>query len=792
MRLRWAFFLAILWGSSAGAQSSQPNHAYLFPAGGQRGTKVVARIHGENVTTLCDFHLVDKRGVTAPAQARGRQVELSIAADAILGVVRWRIGTAQGGTGGRAFVIGDFPEIVERELGVQDESAPVVQLPVTVNGRINPAGDVDRFSVDLKAGERFSAEVIAARLGGPIDTNVFVGQFGNPTKDITYKQLDASLEIYGPDGKLLAQDEDTFGVDPAVGLVAPATGRYVIAVHHLAHLGRPQFVYRLNLSHRALAEAVYPAGGQRGTTVNVQVLGRGLPAKQPGMGQARYSVKLFAAPGQSTVPARLIDDEGGSTPFVLRVGEYPELLEVEPNGRIDQAMPVELPATLNGQFLTAGDTDTYRFDLRKGEVYRFEAWVERLGSPTDATLAILDANGRTLASNDDTPGSHDPRLWFTAPADGSYLLQIRDAGLSRMGSRLVYRLEAWPQEANFTVGAGPEAANVAPGGTVDLAVTVERSGGFGGDVTFSAVGLPPGVSVQSLTLKGNQAKGKLRLEVAKEAKPGSWPIQLLARGDIEGREVTRRAVVRLGNAAALAVGSAPGQADSLLLTILYPVPFQIAADDSYVFMNLGTVYPAKINVTREAGFTAPLKFTMADRQPRNPFGITFPEMTVTDQSPEVFFPMWLPQGPRGNIIVRVYVKAEAVVKAADGREWHLLHTSPKQVVLRTVAPLLSLSVEPRALRVRRGETVRVVLRAGRTAKVSGPAMIRLRAPEGMRGITMEPVALPAGVSEAVGIFKIAPDAELGPRPQVRLEITAKQNNGYTVFYLADLGLDLLD
>jgi len=40
-------------------------------------------------------------------------------------------------------------------------------------------------------------------------------------------------------------------------------------------------------------------------------------------------------------------------------------------------------------------------------------------------------------------------------------------------------------------------------------------------------------------------------------------------------------------------------------------------------------------------------------------------------------------------VARVFVKAESVVKDKDGREWHVLQTSPKQVVSRTIAPASS-------------------------------------------------------------------------------------------------------
>jgi hypothetical protein len=281
------------------AQKSEPANVYLFPSGGQRGTEVEVSIEGENVTSLCDFHIAPGHGVTAAPQARDRKIRLRIAPDAPLGPVSFRISTAAGGSGTRVFVVGEYPEIREREGGVDDPTAQAVSLPVTVNGRLNPAGDVDRYRFELKAGQPFHAEVTAARLGGGIDTNCFVGQFGNPPDDPTYKQLDATLELYGPDGRLVSQAEDTFGLDPALGLTAPVTGQYVIAVRHMAHLGMPQFVYRLTLAASPLVTTADPP----------------------------------------------------------QVSHLPETQEQEPNDTADHAGALSLPGVANGRFQTPGDTD---------------------------------------------------------------------------------------------------------------------------------------------------------------------------------------------------------------------------------------------------------------------------------------------------------------------------------------------------------------------------------------------------------------------------------------------------
>ncbi|MCC2672957.1 MAG: putative subtilase-type serine protease precursor, partial [Armatimonadetes bacterium] len=448
----------LLSGSAAWGQASEPANAYLFPAGGQRGTQVAVTVFGENIASVSDFHLRPTKGIEAAKQTRERKVSLTLAPDAALGVVPWRVATTNGGTGSRGFVVGEYPERIEKEPGINARAAEPVELPVTVNGRLHPHGDTDRFSFELRAGQRFYAEVMAARLGGPIDTNIFVGQFGNPPSDVTEKQLDASLTVYGPDGAVVASAEDTFGLDPALGFKAPKSGRYTAEVHHLAHLGQPQFVYRLTLAPGTLVEAVYPAGGRRGTSGGVSLVS---PAYHP------------AGDGDGQV-----GDLRQTNTVPLRVGDHPELMESEPNDMPAQALAAALPAVLNGRFLTPGDADTYRVSLKKGETWQFDGWVERLGSPTDASLSVSDASGKVLTSNDDgVPGTHDPRLWFAAPADGDYLVQIREAGMSRLGERLVYRLEATPQAPDFEVEAGAEAVDLAPGGSVEITVSVRRLGG---------------------------------------------------------------------------------------------------------------------------------------------------------------------------------------------------------------------------------------------------------------------------------------------------------------------------
>jgi hypothetical protein len=218
---------------------------------------------------------------------------------------------------------------------------------------------------------------------------------------------------------------------------------------------------------------IFPAGGQRGTTVDVRIGGMNLHAECPlhwsGSGVAApktirrtetlwfegpviaqpesqrsedypsdYAAKLVIAPNAAgSQRFRVATSQGVTTslPFVL--GDDPEIVEQETDGT---AIPVDvsLPVTINGRVFPREDTDEWRFQARKGQTVRCEVVSERLGYPLDAQIEVVDAAGRRLAHNSDYYGS-DPLIVFTAPADGSYRVRIFDSAYGGLQT-FVYRL----------------------------------------------------------------------------------------------------------------------------------------------------------------------------------------------------------------------------------------------------------------------------------------------------------------------------------------------------------------
>lgn len=182
---------------------------------------------------------------------------------------------------------------------------------------------------------------------------------------------------------------------------------------------------------------LFPPGAGRGQTVAIEAAGTfdRWPVRAwvdgPGVairaeqakGKLSAVVAPDAAPGLRWI--RLYDEEGATElrPFV--VGVLPETIEVEPNDEPKAAHRLDRSSmTVNGRLAKPGDVDGFALSLERGQT--MVASVEasgRLGSPMDAVLQVVSAEGSVLAQNDDDVGP-DPRIIFEVPASGSYIVRL--------------------------------------------------------------------------------------------------------------------------------------------------------------------------------------------------------------------------------------------------------------------------------------------------------------------------------------------------------------------------------
>jgi hypothetical protein len=233
-------------------------------------------------------------------------------------------------------------------------------------------------------------------------------------------------------------------------------------------VGRPA------LAEPPVASYIFPAGGQRGTTVairvgglylndscNFELLGPGVLASKriaaiqtiwfegpllypPLSQQPEVYPKDFSGSvriDSSAVPDvrywRVSTSQGTTALKKFVVGELPEIVEDEIDGD-PVPTPINLPVTINGRIFPREDVDIWTFPARAGDLVSCEVAAARIGSPLDARLEVRRADGRLVAENVNVPGP-DAGLRFTAPSDSEYQLRICDAAF-RGNQDYVYRL----------------------------------------------------------------------------------------------------------------------------------------------------------------------------------------------------------------------------------------------------------------------------------------------------------------------------------------------------------------
>lgn len=104
-----------------------------------------------------------------------------------------------------------------------------------------------------------------------------------------------------------------------------------------------------------------------------------------------------------------------------------------------------------GHIAQGGDEDWIAIDLRAGQSYRILLSGEESGSGSlrDPVLALHDANGTVVGSNDDSsPGLLDSRLDIVPEASGTYYISARPFAASDFGS---YRISVQPSPAFGTL-----------------------------------------------------------------------------------------------------------------------------------------------------------------------------------------------------------------------------------------------------------------------------------------------------------------------------------------------------
>lgn len=246
--------------------------------------------------------------------------------------------------------------IGEENAGGTPRAGQLVGLTATINGALQPAGDVDYYRFDAKVGQEVGVQVVL-----PKDA-----------------KMEPVLELVDPTGRVVATS--------GTGLLAhrcATAGEYALGLRDREYRGEPAYTYTLKVGAVPVVTSVFPMGLPRGKEGEVTLEGANLGDAHT----VRVTLEENLAPGSSK-PLEVATPLGPAlgNPKVV-VGEFAEATK---------PCLLAVPGTGNGRIEKPNQADVWKFAAKKGERLVIETFARRGGSPIDTAIEVRDATGRPV------------------------------------------------------------------------------------------------------------------------------------------------------------------------------------------------------------------------------------------------------------------------------------------------------------------------------------------------------------------------------------------------------------
>jgi hypothetical protein len=515
-----ALLLVLVAGATARAQTAYPMLMSLRPAAVQVGQSAEATVNARYSLYGAYQVLVSGDGVTGEVVHPPLELEdlakkptldklpvrFTARADAQPGVRDVRLATPQGvSTVGQLVVVRD-PVMQESGDNNSPDKAQAVTLPAALCGAIEKNEDVDYFRFHAAAGQSLVFHVRSARLEDRIHD--------------LQEHSDPILTLRAAAGATLAaSDNHEFHADPLLAYRFDAEGDYLLEVRDVRYKGNQYWEYVIEATDRPFVETVYPLAVAAGQTETLSLVGHHLP----GDGTLAFAAPTELLPGLHWVDLPVGDRP--ANPAAMIVTSLPLVREADAASDLPaDAQFVNLPAGINGRMEREGDVDYFAFEAKKGDALAIEIVARRRLSALDSHLRVQDSQGRQLAQSDDLRlgkrNYADSAIEnWVAPADGRYLVEVRDVHL-RGGPQYPYYLEITRAQPRFELYLDTDKTQIGPGGAAAIFVRIERKNGFTGEVQLAIDGLPHGVTASCGRILADKGQdGCIVLEADADAPP---------------------------------------------------------------------------------------------------------------------------------------------------------------------------------------------------------------------------------------------------------------------------------
>ena len=537
-------FFAILTAVSSvfgpgSVYSAPPTLKHLFPAGGQRGSKVVTTCTGEFSWPA----KVWAPGIDVVSGKDEGKLEVSIPQDLAADRVWIRLYNEEGISAAAPFLIGNLKEFDEHEPNNSPRDAQVLaENSVTVNGVLQANGDVDAFAVSLDVGQTLVASVDAnTRLGSP---------------------MDAILQVVSTDGFVLAENHDDVGLDPRLAFTATQPGTYIVRLFAfpaspnstIAFRGEASFIYRLSLTTGPFITHSVPLSVSQADPVEVEVIGWNIPPN------TRIPVVPF---GEGTMlgdhqeldvlgPLRISPDARMGIAFAphfggaarVRLAAHPIVTALaDPNP--DNPLRLVPPIAVTGRLQIPREVDDFHVLLEEGQHVVISVESQSLNLPLAPVVRLIDPSGAVVSEVDNPPSKssklREAVITHVAAQDGDYRLTVGEQYLHG-GERYLYILTVRFEEPDFELSASADSIAVSTEKPTEFELTVvrrESPNGSIGPITIEAVGLPPGVTAPAVVSEPTgPTAAKVSLKFSTVGDCFSGPIRIVGTAS-EPQEIKR-------------------------------------------------------------------------------------------------------------------------------------------------------------------------------------------------------------------------------------------------------------
>lgn len=711
------------------AVAQVPSISTTRPLAIRPGQATDVTIQGANLVGVSDLwtSFDSKKELVGDTKNKSQCVyKLTIPADASVGIHAVRVAGPGGLSAMKLLVVDDIPSTPQAGDNTSREKAQALTLPAAIDGTVD-ALKTRNFKFSAEKGQTVSFEVLAKRLGSP---------------------LDPMLRVLDKTGRELGYSDDVPGLhgDSRLHYTFPEKGEYFVEVRDMLWTGGGGHYFRLRVGDFPDVSVPFPLGAKRGAAATISFAGAHVEGVQP----VKLEVPADSPLNWLTIGVKRAGGKSSGL-VTLAVGNSDEVIEQEPNDAREKATRVALGTNFNGRFEKDGDTDHFVFAAKKGQKYLFTGITRRQGSPTAVYLRLLKADGAQVAEVRDF-GIADSVINYTFPADGDYLLAVQDRD-RRSGGQFAYRITSNPVPTGFTLTASASRLNVAAGGTTAVTVTAARQG-YNGPIAVAAVGLPKGITSTPTVIGAGRANIVLTLTADENAPAGKvYPVRIAGTAKIGEQATSSNATV---NAALKGVfGGLPWPPETLSEAVAVGVSpktqFSLRTTPQTIVFGRDLTAKVKVSVTRQKDYKEAITLVLVPAKNGLPGGISAGLKPI----------------PAGKNEIEITFSANN--KAALGEFTANLNgqlkkgkntvTQPVPSIGLSLSQPMSLKAEPSGQKLARGGQLKLKVAVKRNPSLS--AAVVLSVANLPKGVTAAAATIAADKTEVEIILTAAQDAQQG-------------------------------